>query len=52
MAAGDVIGIEGKLVKYTYISIGIKGESVRSGMGCNWRGKLLVYQRRNSDHSF
>ena len=35
MATGDVIGIGGKVLKNTCIPTGIKGDLVRSGVGCD-----------------
>jgi hypothetical protein len=37
MPAGDVIGIGRQLMKYKYIPTRIKGELVRSGVGCDWK---------------
>ena len=41
MAAGDVIGIEGQIMKYMYIQTEIKGELVRPGVGCDWKGLIV-----------
>ena len=35
IAAGDMVSIRGLVMEYTYISTGIRGEIVRSGVDCN-----------------
>ena len=36
MVVGDVIGIRGQVMEYTYIPTPIKGELVRFGMDRDW----------------
>ena len=38
MAAGDMVSIRGQVMEYMYIPTGIKGELVRSSVGCDQKG--------------
>jgi hypothetical protein len=37
MAAGDMVSIWEQVVEHTYNPTGIKRESVRSGVDCDWK---------------
>ena len=41
MAASDLVSVRGQVMEYTYIPTGIKGEMVRSGVDCHWKGQVL-----------
>ena len=36
-----MVSVRGQVMEYPYISTGIKGEMVRSGVDCNWKGKVV-----------
>ena len=41
MAASDLVSVRGQVMEYTYIPTGIKGEMVRSGVDCRWKGQVV-----------
>ena len=41
MAASDLVSGRGQVMEYTYIPTGIKGEMVRSGVDCHWKGQVV-----------
>ena len=41
MAASDLASVRGQVMEYTYIPTGIKGEMVRSGVDCHWKGQVI-----------
>ena len=49
MAASDLVSVRGKIMEYTYIPTGIKGEMVRSGVDSHWKGQVIgtVGRRHN-----
>ena len=38
MVEGDMVGIKGQVMEYTYIPTGIKRELVRSDVDSDWKG--------------
>jgi hypothetical protein len=40
MAASDLVSVRGQVMEYTYIPTGTKGEMVRSGVDCHWKGSM------------
>ena len=41
MAESDLVSVRGQVMEYTYISTGVKGEMVRSGVDCHWKGQVI-----------
>ena len=41
MAARNLVSVRGQVMEYPYIPTGIKGEMVRSGLDCHWKGKCF-----------
>ena len=41
MAASDLVSVRGQVMEYPYIPTGIKGEMVRSGVDCHWKGRVV-----------
>ena len=41
MAASDLVSVKGQVMEYPYIPTGIKGEMVRSGVDCHWKGQIV-----------
>ena len=41
MAASDLVSVRGQVMEYLYIPTGIKGEMVRSGVDCHWKGQVF-----------
>ena len=43
MATSDLVSVRGQVMEYTYVPTGIKGEMVRSGVDCHWKGQYIAY---------
>ena len=41
MAASDLVSVRGQVMEYPYIPTGIKGEMVKSGVDCHWKGQVV-----------
>ena len=41
MAASDLVSVRGQVMEYPYIPTGIKGDIVRSGVDCHWKGQVI-----------
>ena len=41
MAVSDLVSVRGQVMEYPYIPTGIKGEMVRCGMDCHWKGQVV-----------
>ena len=41
MAESDLVSVRGQVMEYTHIPTGIKGEMVRSGVNCHWKGQVV-----------
>ena len=41
MAVSDLVSVRGQVMEYPYIPTGIKGEMVRSGVDCHWKGQVI-----------
>ena len=41
MAASDLVSVRGQVMEYPHIPTGIKGEMVRSGVDCHWKGQVV-----------
>ena len=52
-AASDLVSVRGQVMEYMYIPTGIKGEMVRSGVDCHWKGQVIgtVGERPVAIHS-
>ena len=41
MAVSDLVSVRGQVMEYVYIPTGIKGEMMRSGVDCHWKGQVV-----------
>ena len=55
MAVSVLVSVRGQVMEYMYIPTGIKGEMVRSGVDCHWKGQVVgtiyIYRPRGKESS-